>query len=740
MRHRPLYLLAGWALYCSPWLFLGCGDDEETGGDDSPAGGRTDQGGSGGSQDATGGRKSDGGSPSGGNGQGGEGDAGAGGDAGASSGGASAAGSDPGGAGGEPSGPWMGVRCEEPASGAVTPYFEVPGADDAKLGDFFRLPFPNDIRRTADGLDLTGYPRPGVGLLGVDPVALYVEAIEANDRAWGSDPTTFFRFSGALDPDSLEAGVSVRYVDITGSAATFGDESELSLFYTSDRTRYVCDNWLGVRRPLGAPLLSGHTYAVLVTTDVVAAGGSPLEPSSQFASVIGDDAPSDAALAVAHAAYQPLRAYLADRGIAPDAIATAAVFTVGDLSRAMTELAEAVESVAAPTVSGDWVLCRDGVESPCPQRDGGRACGAQVTAYDEYHAIVTLPSYQRGQPPFSKAADGGGIDVSQDPEWIDVCMALTVPTGPVPAAGFPLVISAHGTGGSFRSHVTATNAGALASGSVQFAVLGIDQVSHGTRRGTSMTLPETLFFNFMNPAAARGNPLQGAVDQLSLARFAETLDGTGGQPVRIDPTRIVFFGHSQGSTEGSLAIPFGDRFRAAVLSGNGGSLQRALLTKTKPVNLRGTLPVILNDVPFDDMAFPAEYHPVLSLVQQWIDPADPMNFARHAALDPLPGHEPRHTFQTYGLEDTYSPASTLSAFVLAGGFTHVAPELEPLGLDVVPPPLAGNLDGVTLGFRQYSPPDGEDGHHVAFSVSEANADVVRFLSMAVSDQTPEIGP
>jgi hypothetical protein len=168
-------------------------------------------------------------------------------------------------------------------------------------------------------------------------------------------------------------------------------------------------------------------------------------------------------------------------------------------------------------------------------------------------------------------------------------------------------------------------------------------------------------------------------------------------------------------------------------------LQRSLLTKTKPVDLTAILPTLLADVRIDEWPFPPEYHPVLSLLQQWIDPADPLNFARFVAAEPLRGHGARHTFQTYGLDDTFSPPSTLSVYVLAGGFTQVTPELEPLGLGVVDPPLAGNHAGATLGFRQYQPPAGQDGHFVAFSVPEANADVVRFLSMAVSGDAPAIG-
>src|SRR5258708_8024153 len=109
-------------------------------------------------------------------------------------------------------------------------------------------------------------------------------------------------------------------------------------------------------------------------------------------------------------------------------------------------------------------------------------------------------------------------------------MALTVPKGVMPAGGWPLVVYAHGTGGSFRSHVTEGVAKRLASvddgagGKVNIAVLGIDQVETGPRRGASTDSPDNLFYNFANPGAARGNTLQGAADQLSLFAYVTGFD------------------------------------------------------------------------------------------------------------------------------------------------------------------------------------------------------------------------
>ncbi|HEX2874355.1 MAG TPA: hypothetical protein VHP33_24040, partial [Polyangiaceae bacterium] len=92
--------------------------------------------------------------------------------------------------------PWGGVECTKPVDADVKAYFEVPGAVGADEGDFFRLPFPTDVRKDGDTLDLSNFPTPGSSLLGVDPVQLYVDAVTENDSGWGTYPTVLFRFSG----------------------------------------------------------------------------------------------------------------------------------------------------------------------------------------------------------------------------------------------------------------------------------------------------------------------------------------------------------------------------------------------------------------------------------------------------------------------------------------------------------------------------------------------------------------
>src|SRR5262249_48062935 len=140
---------------------------------------------------------------------------------------------------------------------------------------------------------------------------------------------------------------------------------------------------------------------------------------------------------------------------APSAVINATVFTIGRADREITNLAAAIQPLAAPVPAG-WVKC-GAAPSPCADATGDRACDAQQdAAFDELQANVPLPIFQSGTPPYLNPQDGGQISVTA-PAVVrtqNVCMSLTVPKGvTMPVNGWPLVIYAHGTGGSYRSHI-----------------------------------------------------------------------------------------------------------------------------------------------------------------------------------------------------------------------------------------------------------------------------------------------
>jgi hypothetical protein len=631
---------------------------------------------------------------------------------------------------------WKGVDCEA-ETGPVTAHFSVPRGTGDK--DYFRLPFPNDVRMKSGKPDLTGFPTPGSDLLGFDLVDRWARFLEQTGTGWSAYPTVTFRFSGEIDFASLKAASATKWVDITA-----GEGGDLGHGWssTTGRTAYVCPNGLSFRPPTGAPLKPGHTYAVLITNGAKAKDGSAIGVAPDLTAVLGASDPGGA-LSAAWTAYAPLRTWAASKAFSLGSLVDAAVFTVGRHDDIATKLATAVAALPAPTASG-WVKCGGAAVSPCSQG----ACPATADPlFDELHALVKLPNFQSGTAPYKEPADGGGfvLDGAGQPiaqGTVDVCLSLTVPKGSAPVAGWPLVVYAHGTGGSFRSHVTEGVAGRLASvdGTTAMAVLGIDQVAHGTRRGASTGSPSTLFFNFPNPAAARGNVLQGAADQMALVRFAKALS----LPAASSPTgadlkvaNVAFWGHSQGATEGAIAMPYTTNVTGALFSGVGGSLIDSLLTKTNPVNIAAVIPLALSESPANVGAA----HPVLGMLQNAIDPADPLD---HAAALLGTGPLAKHVFVPYGQGDTYATPATQLTYVVAaklGVAQHPASVATPDDLLRAPVaiPVSGNSPGsITAVVRQYAP-SGYDGHFVVFKDADAKVNADRFLADAVGGVVPSFG-
>lgn len=644
---------------------------------------------------------------------------------------------------------WKGETCADDA-GPTKAYFRVPrGTGD---GDFYRLPFPNDVRKKNGKLDLSGHPTPGAAVLGFDPLDRYLRDLEQNADGFSEYPTVFFRFSAGVDFESLKQNGVVRLVDITPN----GSGSDVGHGWTANtaRNNYLCANWLALRPPFAGPLQPGNTYAAIMTTAVLDAKKVPVARSDDMTAMLGATPPPDPVLALAWGAYAPLRAWATAKMFDPMTILTAAVFTVGHHERTASKLPAAVLAATAPAATG-WVKCGAG-PSPCPQATGNRACGAPDPAFDELHALVSVPIFQKGTAPYLAPADGGGFDLAVDgtPQLVrteQVCMALTVPKGAMPGAGWPLAVYAHGTDGSFRSHVTDGVAARLASvddglgGKTAMAVLGIDQVEHGPRRGASSEFPSVLFYNYGNPAAARGNPLQGAADQLSLVRFARALNLTAmqsptGSAIKFD--RVLFWGHSQGATAGSVGLPYGD-VPAVVLSGEGASLMDALLTKKKPVDVSSILPVVFQDASIDGN------HPVPALLQNALDPADPLDHAAAMTMVPPLGVLSKHVFQPFAQGDTYSPPITQLTYAFAAALGVAAPPASVTMQDPIlmsagykPVPVSGNAivktKPYTAALREY-PPGIADGHFVAFGDADAKADVDRFLAEASKGIVPHVG-
>jgi hypothetical protein len=663
-------------------------------------------------------------------------------------------------------------------AGEETPfgvYFELPPADEATPWDFYRLPFPNDALIRNGGIDLSRHQNPGPRVLGGDIVALYLDALQTSFEGFGLHPTIFFRFTQTPDFQTIVAQgdtQSLFFVNIDPDSPNYGSSALRSWSGASSAQPFLCPNWLAVRSDWDSPLEPGTTYAAWLTTSVRSGEGALPARSPELEALLSASRPGDPRLAEAWDRWAPLRTYFDTERINRVNIAGATVFTTATPHAWV----EPVRTTARTALQGGFqslTRCEAGATSPCAALVPGTACRNQAQGYTEVHALWQAPVLQRGTRPFFSRDQGGDVQISGERAVLagneTVCVSLAIPDGEMPEEGWPAVIYSHGTGGSFLSHLndvarplSRVNLPDLppAEGeeeptprSIGFISVGYDGVQHANRRGTGEQNdldPEYLFYNFLNPLAARGNIQQGAGDLFALHATLESLawsagESPTGEAVRVDPAHIYFIGHSQGAQVGAPYVAFEPNLRAAIFSGAGGSLSLSLLSKSSPVDIASGVRLILAGGRQDQAPNVTSNDPVLSLLQWYIDPVDSLSFTRFYVERPRPERGGVHVLQTFGFGDTYSPEDTQWAFAASSGLRQATPGGAAIRANYPTSelPVRGNrfrgeefgqLTAVVLAAQ----PEGYDGHFVLFRNSTLMAQAMEFLATAYFEGLPQV--
>lgn len=665
---------------------------------------------------------------------------------------------------------WPGVVC--PADADETPrfYFDLEAGkrDDS---DYFRLPFPADVRLRGGGVDLEGFPRPPLEFAAAPELGAVVDRwldhLEQDTPGFAINGPVLFRSSTGV---SKVGGL--HYVNVSAGHPNYGKEIPGLGFDAENGSgsgnNYICSDWLAITPIDGVVLEPGVTYAVFLTDATKPSGGGEFRRDADLDRMLASQEPAEADVRAAWSTFAPLRSYLAG-GAAPasvDNIVAATVFTTGDHRALLSGARAAVH--AGPLHAYDLHTCAEAGASPCAEAVGlsaeerdARRCGAPDSAFTEIHGRVTVPVFQEGRPPY---LDVGG-KIQRGPEGptlhsvADVCFALTVPSGEAPAAGWPAIVYAHGTGGGFRSAID--QGVARAAGKAGFATLTLEGPMHGERRGDDDDdglvggLPQDqLVFNLRNPDSARDTPIQYATDLLAMVRLAGELDAATWPepaPTTLDPANLFFMGHSQGGQAGALFLGFEPQVRAAVLSGAGGNLIQALLTKTKPTVDVGGIPFPpkqLLQAAFQerpDRPIGAS-HPVLALFNTFVNRSDADAYSALLRRDPLPEIGAKHLLLYIGHVDAYTPLRTGGSLAIGAGlqvarslFTppcdaYDGDEKSACGwlstkfLTAVDLPAQANVGGETAVALMRRAADGQDGHYVAFVPGELERIVAFFAS------------
>jgi hypothetical protein len=604
---------------------------------------------------------------------------------------------------------------------------------------FYDHPWPSDVRRDANGaIVMAGFYNPRL----IPVLDTYIAESKGILNGFSPAALGYVRFTGDIDPTTLPAdppstldpAASVQIIDVDPSSPEHGQRKLAQTYWRQAAGVYWLADTLAVGPALGWPLRPSTKYAIVVTNKVKALDGSVITPSADLRAVLGLTKTTAANQAV-HDLYAPAVAELVADGIAPADVIQLAYFTTNDPTAELFAVADDVSvSVPAPTVDPtSW--------NPTDH----------TTTYDVYEGTYgPSPNYQAGALPFLNDGDGGNfVLVNGKPQLqgtFSLRFALVVPNAtacPMPAAGYPIMLYASGTGGDYRSSIDDGTAGTAASNCI--ATMGIDQIFEGTRPGApSPSDPnlegdeDLMFFNLNNLVAARTNGREAAIDVVQQARLFTDSHTTVPSTVsrttsalQFDASKLTFFGHSEGGLNGPLFLASSNLARGGVLSGSGSMITVALLEKTSPTpSVAAAVQTILELNRPEDAGELNLFHPVVNMAQTIIDTTDPIHYVGYLAQHPRPGFAPKSIFQTEGVNpdgtgDTYAPPHGIELGSIATGLPRMLPGEHPraeaswggLGDITVPDGgLSGNLaDGGASGvLAQYVPPSGVDGHFVVF--------------------------
>jgi hypothetical protein len=583
---------------------------------------------------------------------------------------------------------------------------------DLTLPDsFYAMPYPSDLRLTPQGTpDVRGFPNPLA-----ESILEGLRATTMQRKGFPQMPSAYFHFTAPIaprDPKNIiaaDAASPILLVDVDPNSPERGKLYPV-VAGTPAADRYLSDDTLEIAPRVGIVLHESRTYAYVVMKSLNDAMGAKLGAPAGFVALEAASAPAADPELAAWKLYQPLWQTLGQIGVAEADVATATVFTTGDVVRDTADLSSKViaqyqTSIAALAVPSDG--------------DHSRFC--------ELLGTISYPQFQEGTPPFDTKGlfqfGSDGLPIKQRDEVAPI--AISLPKGEMPTGGFPFIIYFHGSGGLSTAVI---DAGPLQSPTDQVGTPGEGpayvMAPHGfAMAGSALPLnPERVpgateleYLNFNNPASFRDTFRQGIIEQRMFidALSKLTIDPSvvasctglslapGETAYHFLMTSLHAQGQSMGGMYTNLVGATDPRVKVVVPTGAGGYWPFMVLTTQTIPNAPNDLKLLLGT---GDLTF---MHPALHLLETAWEPAEPFVYMRRIARDPLPNHPSRPVFDPCAIGDTYFSFEVYDGASLAYGNREAGQEVWPsmqsalslAGLDgLVPYPVSQDLtaaDGTT---------------------------------------------
>jgi hypothetical protein len=616
---------------------------------------------------------------------------------------------------------------------------------DPSSASFWGNPLPSELRRQEDGtLNLEKWPGEKTEL-----IKMWLTSIDDRVRGWGVSSGAFFPLNAAIDVNSLPTDVSdslqgesaVQLIDVTVDSKEYGRRFPVKATFTTDTVPYRPTNLLAVTLMPGFVMRPNTTYAVILTDVIKDTAGQPIGRSKAFHNALLETKDADAK---AVAALKPLIDYVKREKRNTAKIVGATVFTTIDVDSALVRLATWAETLPVPTLENAFVKADEHPD------------------FTVYTTRYLVPQVQTGiKPGYGRIQWNADKTAPIQKGTQSVRLVISIPKKPMPAAGYPLMVYFHGSGGEYREVIdrgplplTGTrptlpdpppgSGPAAWLGRRGISTLGFDFPLHGDRESPPDTSGLKLYNLFGDIDSTIDNFTVAAFEAIYLSRLLETIRvQTPNGEAKFDVQHLSAMGHSMGSTLGIPISTVSTRYKGFIFSGAGGLLLEVATETTYPVKLRDALQLFLG---FEDNQVLDRNHPLLHAFQSLWDFVDPVAKARHVAKEPLPNQNPKPYFLPQGLIDGYFNPGAQTAIGGALGTTIVGEELHPqlpqtLRLDgrgnQPSYPLKNNLNGVTAGTVMKKVPF-ELGHYIAFDTEDIRSQLACFVLGVGSVDGPKI--
>ncbi|HEY8039691.1 MAG TPA: hypothetical protein VIF15_07850 [Polyangiaceae bacterium] len=514
------------------------------------------------------------------------------------------------------------------------------------------------------------------------------------------DPASFAR-----PPEAYQAaGAPMALVDVDPASPESGRAWGLVPRYLSsnDDPDATTADYTLIAEP-ATPLRPKTRYAFVLTDSIRTTAGDALVPTADTRALLTGSAEGDYGASVRAA----LPVVKAATGIDPSHVTLATVFTTETVHDVLVAGAAARRVAPAPALLDTLVV----------NETGGGGGDNRVRFAGHFPA----PEYRAPKPDGKWQVGADGKPAVQSTASLEFFLAFSDATTSGPR---PVAIFQHGLGSDKDS--TWGTADRLKS--LNVAVIGIDAPEHGSRATppyppgkTDLVKASLDFFGIdandktFDVAVPRDNFRQMALDQLEMLRFVQALGSLDVLPVGapdgkpdIDPTRVIYLGHSFGSVMAATFNAIAPEVRATVWNVGGAGL--AMLFEDSGLFSLLTRSLEPPGTPKGQLAR------FFATIQGIIDPGDAANYAPYVTLEGLPGvadWEPKDVLIEEVKDDNIVPNSSTERLARAAGLAQVQPVAVPIGgLASIPAPASANLaDGATGGVFQFAMADGASVNH-----------------------------